>query len=100
MFSPQAAVVRLHQEVFFALGPSGKLFSRNKKLRTSVGLDWDAKFFGKSWESVKGIVFVRVKEVDFPYPVFLNPPGQHGGVVGADWGIAEVMIERVKLSFL
>jgi len=38
-FSPQAAVVRLHQEVFFALGPSGKLFSRNKKLRTSVGLD-------------------------------------------------------------
>ena len=27
MFSPQATIVRLHQEVFFALGPSRKLSS-------------------------------------------------------------------------
>ena len=92
--------MRLHQEVFFALGPSGKLFSRNKKLRTSVGLDWDTKFLGKSGKGMKGVVFIWVEQVDFPYPVFLNPPSQHGGVVGADWGIAEVMIKRVKFSFL
>ena len=92
--------MRLHQEVFFALGPSGKLFLRNKKLRTSVGLDWDTKFSGKSGKGMKGVIFVWVKEVDFPYSVLLNPPSQDGGVVGADWGIAEVMIERVKLSFL
>ena len=100
MFSPQTAIVRLHQEVFFSVGPRGKLFSGNKKLRTTVGLDWDTNFLGKSGKGMKGVIFVRVKEMDFPYPVFLNPPIQHGGVVGADWGIAEVMIKRVKFSFL
>jgi len=49
---------------------------------------------------MKGAVFIWVEQVDFPYPVFLNPPSQHGGVVGADWGIAEVMVKRAKLSFL
>ena len=100
MFSPQTAIVRLHQEVFFAVGPSGKLFSGDEKLRASMGLDRDPKFFGKSRKGKKGVVFVRVEEVDFPYSVLLNPPSQDGGVVGAEWGIAEVMIERMKLFFL
>jgi hypothetical protein len=92
--------VRLHQEVFFAVGPSSELFSRDEKLRTLVGLDRDAKFFRKSGKRMKGVIFVRVEQVDFPYPVSPNPPGQHGGVVGTDLGIAKVMIERVKFSFL
>jgi len=100
MFSPQAAVVRLHQEVFFALGPRGKLLSGDEKLRTAVGLDRDAKFFGKRGKGMKGVIFVRVEQVDFPYLVSLNPPGQHVGVVGTDLGIAKVMIERMKFSFL
>jgi hypothetical protein len=59
-FGAQSSVVSLHQEVLFALGPSGKFGTRNEKLGTGMAVNGNAKLFGEGRKGVKGVVLVGI----------------------------------------
>jgi len=44
-FGAESAVVGLHEEVLFPLGPGGEVGPRDEKLRTAVSLYWHVQFF-------------------------------------------------------
>jgi hypothetical protein len=63
-------------------------------------LDRNPELLGKSRKGVKHLVLVGIEKMDFSDLMFLNPVCKDGGVVGAEWGIGQSVIESTELLFL
>jgi hypothetical protein len=65
--------VGFHEEVLFALTPSGKVVAGYEKLGATVGLDGETQFFGEGGQGLGGVVLVGIEEMDLSDFVFLDP---------------------------
>ena len=86
-FGAESAVVGLHQEMFFSLGPRLKLLSGHEELGTGMAVDGNSQFLGESGKGVVGIVLVGVKKVNFADAMFFYPLDENGGVIGLFWEV-------------